>query len=102
MKVNTNLFAVVGAAYAIDCFFCLMVSRSSIRSILGALWALGPPANLIHGTDYLVPFALGTLVVAGTLRAAIRARTRETRIFLLVVLVTLWALSGFIAYAPGA
>src|SRR5687767_13461857 len=62
MKVNTNLFAVVGAAYAIDCFFCLMVSRSSIRSILGALWALGPPANLIHGTDYLVPFALGTLV----------------------------------------
>ena len=97
-----NLVPAAAAAYVVDCLFCVVAPRGAIKAMLLGLWALGPPANLIHGADYLAPFAIGTFTVGLTFVACVRAKARRSRMLLLVLLVALWVLFGFIAYAPGS
>lgn len=65
------------------------------------LWLLGPPANLVHGTKFLVPFVTGTFVLGGLVLGVSRSESPVVQLFSAVALVLVWAAFGFIAYAPG-
>jgi hypothetical protein len=68
-------------------------------------WLFGPPANLVHGTNFLLPllaFSLGTVMIGGWVFGILRSRSRLVKGTCSAGLVITWAAFGFIAYAPGA
>jgi hypothetical protein len=91
------------AAYLIASLVCILVPAAAVRAWIAFLWLLGPPANLIHGTRYLVPFFVGTLVVGalgwGLLRSSVSSFRRR---MLTLGIAVAWAAFGVLAYAPGA
>lgn len=101
MGTSTRLLPAAVVAYVAFCVFCLAAPSPSIRALLGLVWILGPPANLIHGTHFLAPFILGTVLVFGIARMLPRVGPGG-RALLSVLLVLVWAVFGFLAYAPGA
>jgi len=97
---------VIGASlvlYAVICAFCLLVSDSTASILIkeNVLWMFGPPANLIYGWRYLLPFAIGTPSVALVFFSMVRAATTGRRLMLLLGFLLSWCLFGFIAYFPG-
>ncbi len=94
--------AALGGAYGLLCAVCVSAPTSRVRAMLDALWLLGPPANLVHGTSFLVAFLIGTVLVLGLSLALARARRRGLRVVLGLVLLLIWVSSGWLAYAPGA
>jgi hypothetical protein len=75
---------------------------STQQAIGPFFWLLGPPANLIHGTNFLWPFVIGTGVVVGLTFGVTRTESPGVQIVSGVALLIAWAVFGFIAYAPGA
>ncbi len=65
-------------------------------------WLFGPPANLVHGTAFLLPFFLGTLIAGVLLFGIARSHSLAVKRICGFALVMAWAAFGFIAYAPGA
>ena len=92
--------------YVVLMAFCGLGARaipaSTQQLVRPYLWLLGPPANLVYGTDFLWPFAIGTIVVAGLLFGIARFESPGVRIACGSALVIAWAVFGFIVYAPGA
>ena len=91
-----------GAIYIGLCIFCGLADAATIRAILGLLWILGPPANLVYGWRFLAPFVVGTLLVGGLFVALIRVKAPARRVMLGLALSAVWAFFGFLSYAPGA
>jgi ABC-type enterochelin transport system permease subunit len=73
-----------------------------IADNLEVLWLFGPPASLIYGTKFVWPFCIGTTLIVALLYAAVRVETQFLRGLVGLVFAAVWALAGFIAYAPGA
>lgn len=99
--MKTAMTAGMLAAYAAICMSCLLAPRWVLRDLINFLWILGPPANLVYGSKYLLPFIIGTVVVGVAVDAIVRARTTWVRSLLLLALALTWLLFGFVAYAPG-
>jgi hypothetical protein len=79
-----------------------LLSRSAQVMIQPYVWLLGPPAKLIHGAAFFLPFVAGTGVVAGLLLRLVRANSRSRRRLWACATAIAWACFGFAAYAPGA
>lgn len=95
--------AYVVGTYLIASIVCLLVPPAAVRAWSPCLWLLGPSANLVHGTSYLVPFYVGTLVIGGLAWGVQRSRASSFRRKIMTVgLVGAWAAFGALAYAPGA
>lgn len=82
--------------------FCAFAPFSVTQRIYSIVWVLGPPANLLHGTAWILPFILGTIVVAAVSLAAARATGLLMRVVWLLVGLMMWCLFGALVYAPGA
>lgn len=79
-----------------------LVPESAQRVLRPYFWLLGPPANLVHGTSFLWPFAVGTVVVAGSVLGIARTESPGVQVTCAIALLITWALCGFLVYAPGA
>jgi len=91
------------AAYLIASLVCILVPAAAVRAWITFLWLLGPPANLIHGTRYILPFFVGTLVVGALTWGLLRSSASSFRRRILIVgIAVTWAAFGVLAYAPGA
>jgi hypothetical protein len=101
-KGVSRVVAGLVCAYLVACAFCLAVPVGALRALLPFIWMLGPPANLVHGANYLVPFGIGTIVVATLIAGVFRTQSRAWRRVLFLILVVVWAFSGAVSYAPGA
>jgi hypothetical protein len=88
--------------YGVLSFACAVIPLAAQRRMLGLLWMLGPPANLIYGTRYVKPFLVGTVVTAVLFSGVVHSRGPVPRIYFLMALLVAWIVFGFIAYAPGA
>ena len=64
-------------------------------------WLLGPPANLVHGANFLLPFLAGTAIVGGLAVGAYKSKSPSTRSACRMGLIITWVLSGCLVYAPG-
>ena len=97
----------VGGAvvYSILIAFCAFgahaVPASTQQTLRPYIWLLGPPVNLVHGTNYLWPFVIGTIVVAGLVFGMTRTESPGVQIVCGAVLLITWAILGFVAYARG-
>lgn len=97
----------VGGAivYSILIAFCAFgahaVPVSTQQALRAYVWLLGPPANLLHGTNYLWPFVIGTIVVAGLVFGMTRTESPGVQFICGVALLVAWAIFGFVTYAPG-
>ena len=102
----SRVLGVVAFFYVILAVFCAcgvkFVPFSVQRAARSYFWMFGPPANLVWGTNYIGPFAVGTVAVAGLVYAYFRAQTTELRVLLGALLIFVWSLFGFISYAPAA
>lgn len=78
------------------------VPASAQEALRPYVWLLGPPANLVHGTNFLCPFVIGTIVVAGLAFGMTRTESPGVQIACGAALLVAWAVFGFIVYAPGA
>ncbi len=95
--------ALVYSALILFCAFGLPALSSSTQSAMKPyFWLFGPPANLVHGTAFLVPFFLGTLIAGGLLFGIARSHSLAVKRICGFALLLTWAAFGFIAYAPGA
>jgi len=93
-------YAIVALSmYIIICAVCLFLPDSSAVSS-NFFWMLGPPANLIYGLNYLLPFLIGTVVVGVVAYGMVRTQGLSRRLLLLLAVLLLWSLFGFIVYAP--
>jgi hypothetical protein len=99
MKLVFLTFAFV---YLVICSACLLVPTQLIADNLGFLWLLCPPSSLVYGTKFLWPFGIGTGLIVVLLYAVVRAETPFLRGVVGLVFAAVWALAGFVAYAPGA
>ena len=81
---------------------CATMPDSAVRTVFAVLWVFGPPANLVYGTGYMVPFIVGTLIVVFMFYRMLRAAAVVARIALIAGLVMAWSLFGALAYAPAA
>jgi hypothetical protein len=97
----------VGGAivYSILMAFCAFgahaVPASTQQALRAYVWLLGPPANLLHGTNYLWPFAIGSIVVAGLVFGITRTESPGVQVISGLALLIAWAFFGFLTYAPG-
>jgi len=83
--------------------FGAAVVPASARNVLrSSWWLLGPAANLVHGTHFLWPFAIGTIAVAGLFLGFVRSRSRAVKASCATAFALAWVAFGFLAYAPGA
>lgn len=90
-------------ALMLFCAFGLGAFRPSTQADLKPyFWLFGPPANLVHGTAFLAPFFLGTLIIGSLFFGIVRSQSLATKRICGLALVMAWAAFGFIAYAPGA
>jgi hypothetical protein len=87
---------------ALCAFGAGFVPASAQEAVRPYFWLLGPPANLVHGTNFLWPFAIGSAVVAGLIFGISRSESRGVQLACGVTLLIAWAIFGFIVYAPGA
>jgi hypothetical protein len=79
----------------------LVTPRFMIKRMLPLLWVLGPAANLIYGSTFLVPFVVGTFLVFAAAYGVLAAQTVWRQIGMIIVLVLSWSIFGLVAYAPG-
>lgn len=79
-----------------------LVPESAQRALEPYFWLLGPPANLVHGTDFLWPFAIGTVAVAGCVLGSAYSESPGVQVTCGIGLLLTWAVCGFLVYAPGA
>jgi hypothetical protein len=93
-------------AYAALIAFCGLgaglIPASVQERLRPYFWLLGPPANLVHGTKFLWPFGIGTVVVAGLFLAVTRTESPGVQVACGVALIIAWMIFGFLVYAPGA
>jgi hypothetical protein len=78
------------------------VSNETQVAIRPYVWLLGPPANLVHGTDFLWPFLIGTLVLGMCAFMTMRSRRFAMKTVWSAMALVAWAMFGFLAYAPSA
>jgi hypothetical protein len=103
--VNRTL---VGATlvYGLLMAFCALwaghLSAETQAALRPYFWLMGPPANLVHGTNYLLPFFIGTALVAGFVFGIERSTSAAARGLWGTALAIAWCAFGFIAYAPSA
>ena len=103
---TSRALGVVAFFYLILAVFCAfglkLVPLPVQNGARSYFWMFGPPANLVWGTNYIGPFAVGTVAEAGLVYATFRARTTGLRMLLGALLIFVWSLFGFISYAPAA
>ena len=83
--------------YVAACVVCAGSSYGTVFSYVCSFCLLGPPANLIHGTEVLLLFVLETLVFFFALVLSLKARCWEWKVLLSSIAVIVWLLSGFVA-----
>lgn len=101
-RMMSRFYAVLVATYVCTSVFCFAAPTVLIQKILMVLWMFGPPANLIHGTKYLWPFLLGSVLIFSLAFAFCRTRALVWRVVLVLGLSVIWISFGVLAYAPGA
>lgn len=95
--------ALVYSALILFCAFGLPALSSSTQvAVKPYFWLFGPPANLVHGTAFLLPFFLGTLIAGALIFGIARSHSLAVKRVCGFALLMAWSAFGFIAYAPGA
>jgi hypothetical protein len=102
MRLLVASVVIYGALIAVGACGAASMSLTMQRAFQPYFWLLGPPANLVHGTQFLWPFAIGTIIVAVLLVGVARSRSTAMRAVCGVGFAIAWATFGFVAYAPGA
>lgn len=64
------------------------------------LLLLGPPANLVWGARFPLPFLAGTLLVVPMAFAAFSKNQNGSKTLRILALVATWLLFGAVAYSP--
>lgn len=90
------------AAYLALSAFCALAPDPLTGRIYSIIWIFGPPANLVYGTRWALPFAVGTLFVVVGYFAIVRARRRRSVCLWLLGIILVWSFFGVLAYAPEA
>jgi hypothetical protein len=98
-KLAIEIFAAVHLVLSV---FCAVWAMTTPSWLLSFLWALGPAANLVHGTMFLVPFLGGTVLVTLLFLLTVFARPILVRRLAAFFLPLAWLAFGILAYAPGA
>jgi hypothetical protein len=68
--------------------------------LAGAVWALGPPAILLHGLSYIPYYLVGTALCVFFFVASCRETRRSKRVVGWSGFLFFWIASGLITYVP--
>jgi hypothetical protein len=98
-KADAKVLVTLAIVYTGICLFCAGVSDATVVWMLNVLWLLGPPANLVHGSELLWLFATETVVVFLMFFCFARTTRRQRRIWVAAAALTVWVFSGLFAFA---